>query len=395
VDDYQVDLVIIGGGLSGAALLRALAPTGLRILMIDSQDFFKPPETSKDGRSLTLSIASVRILQNLGLWSELAASAAPIHTIHVSEQGRFGTACLESPDRSPLGYVVPIQQLVKALYQGLDRQMVWAPATVTAFDPEQRVVTVQMGEQILRIQATLFVAADGSHSSMRGLCHLPVRVKEYGQHALVTHVDLARVHQNIAYERFTASGPLALLPLAPKRMGVVWSLLPEVAQRMVQLDDPAFLQELVQVFGYRLGRFTAAGSRMTYPLRQMLMSDPVYADSVVFIGNAAHTLHPVAGQGFNLGLRDVAMLAQIIKHSELHDSTLLTRYQQARRHDQTAIARLTDGLTMLYAHSGLGVRVARQVGLLVLDNNRLLKRILARYASGLSGVVPDLVCGMS
>lgn len=393
--EYQVDLVIIGGGLSGAALLRALAETGLRVLMIDSQDFFKPQEITTDARSLTLSIASMRILQNLGLWSELAANAAPIHTIHVSEQGRFGTACLTSPDQAPLGYVVPIQQLVQTLYQGLDRQMVWAPATVTAFDAEQRVVTVQRGAEIHRIQATLVVAADGSHSSMRSLCHLPVQIKEYGQRALVTHVHLARAHQNIAYERFTSLGPLALLPLEPKRMGVVWSLPPDVAQRMVDLQEQAFLQELTQSFGYRLGRFTGVGSRMTYPLRQMLMSEQVYADAVVFIGNAAHTLHPVAGQGFNLGLRDVAMLAQILKYSDIHDPTLLARYQQARQHDQTAIARFTDGLMTLYAHSGLGVRMARQVGLLVLDNNRLLKRMLARYASGLAGVVPDLVCGIS
>lgn len=393
--DYQVDVVIIGGGLSGATLLHALAGSSLRILMIDSQDFFEPQLTTQDARSLTLSLASLRILQHLDLWTGLAAHVTPIHTIHVSEQGRFGTACLEGPTQAPIGYVVPIHQLVQTLYQGLDRSQVWAPATVTAFDVEQRRVTVQKGTECHQVHARLVVAADGSHSSMRGLCNMPVQVKDYAQHAVVTQVDLARAHQHIAYERFSTWGPLALLPVAPKRMGVVWSLTPELAQQMVASSDREFLQALREAFGYRLGRFTGVGTRMTYPLRQMIMQTPVYADTVVFIGNAAHTLHPIAGQGFNLGLRDVAMLAQALKQADLSDPSLLAGYQAARQHDQTAIARLTDGLIALYSHHGLGTRISRQLGLLVLDNNRLLKRIVARYASGLAGIVPDLVCGIS
>lgn len=391
--DYQVDVIIVGGGLSGAALLRSLAKTDLRVLMIDSQDFFQPLP-SNDGRSLTLSIASMRILESLDVWSELATTATPIHQIHVSEQGRFGTACLNGAEQQPLGYVIPIQNLVETLYQGIDRKMVLAPATVTAFDHDNRLVTVQAGGQSLGIQATLIVAADGSHSSMRSLCQLPVQVKDYHQDAVVTYVDLARAHQHTAYERFTESGPLALLPLAPKRMGVVWSLPPEQAQEILAMNDADFLQELMRVFGYRLGRLEGVGKRMTFPLRQMLMHDHVHG-AVVFIGNAAHTLHPVAGQGFNLGLRDVAMLAQTITQSDIQDPYLLSRYQQARQHDQTAIARFTDGLATLYGHSSLPVRLARQIGLVSLDNNRFLKRILARYASGLAGVVPDLVCGMA
>ncbi|MCX7118967.1 MAG: FAD-dependent monooxygenase [Legionellales bacterium] len=184
-----------------------------------------------------------------------------------------------------------------------------------------------------------------------------------------------------------------MLPLEPKRMGVVWSLSPEEATRISQMDDEAFLQNLTKVFGYRLGRFVGVGQRLTYPLRQMLMTESVQGP-VVFIGNAAHTLHPVAGQGFNLGLRDVAMLAQMITQIGLDAPTLLTRYQEARQHDQTVIARFTDGLISMYGHPNLGVRMVRQFGLLVLDNNRLLKRVVARYATGLGGVVPDLVCGI-
>lgn len=392
--DYQADIVIIGGGLSGATLLHALAPTGLRVLMVDSQDLFKPQIYHSDARSLTLSIASMRILQSLDLWSEIVIKATPIHKIHVSEQKRFGTACLEAPDKVAIGYVVPIQHLVQILYKNLPQEPVLAPATVTAFDAQQRIVTIQKAGKQETIQATLIVAADGSQSSMRNFCDLPVQIKEYRQHALVTHLDLARRHQNIAYERFTSSGPLAILPLEPKRAGLVWSLSLEEAEEMMQVTDEVFLQRLMSVFGYRMGRFVGVGKRVTYPLRQMLMPQTVQG-AVVFIGNAAHTLHPVAGQGFNLGLRDVAMLAQVICSGQLQDPNMLVQYQQARQHDQTAIARFTDGLIALYGHKNLGLKAARQLGLVFLDNNRVLKSLLARYASGLAGIVPDLVCGIS
>ena len=391
--DYQVDIVIIGGGLSGATLLHALANTKLKILMVDSQDLFKPQIAHPDARSLTLSIASLRILQSLHLWSDIAPKATTIHKIHVSEQKRFGTACLEAPDQQPLGYVVPIQHLVQVLYQNIPRDKVLSPATVIGFDPEQRLVTIQRKQKQETIQAQLIVAADGSQSSMRNLCDLPVRIKDYQQQAVVTHLDLARAHQNIAYERFTASGPLAILPLEPKRAGLVWSLSPAEAAEVMDLKDADFLQRVLQVFGYRLGRLTGVGKRMTFPLRQMLMPQTVKG-AVVFIGNAAHTLHPVAGQGFNLGLRDVAMLAQVINQGQLSDANLLTQYQQARHHDQAALARFTDGLIELYAPNKIGRRATRQLGLLLLDNNRVLKSVLARYASGLAGVVPDLVCGI-
>lgn len=392
--DYQVDIVIIGGGLNGAAMLRALAPTGLRIMLVDGHDYSKSQSSDDaDSRSLTLSTASMRILRSLGVWSEIESAVAPIHKIHVSEQKRFGSACLEGSVQDPLGYVIPIQDLVRVLYQAVDRQALLVPASVIAFDPEQRVATVQSGEKRYTVQAALFVAADGSQSSMRSLCQLPVTVKEYGQHALVTNLSLARAQQGIAYERFTTTGPLALLPTGRKRMGLVWSVSPTEAERLLALSDHEFIQHLIRVFGYRVGRIEHVGRRMTYPLRQMLMPDSV-CGSVVFIGNAAHTLHPVAGQGFNLGLRDVAMLAQMITQIGLADPTLLERYQAARQHDQKAIAHLTDGLIKLYSHSNIGVKMARQFGVLILDNNRLLKRVLARYASGLAGVVPDLVCGI-
>ncbi|PJD92402.1 MAG: 2-octaprenyl-6-methoxyphenyl hydroxylase [Legionella sp.] len=391
--DHQVDILIIGGGLIGATLMHALAPTGLRCMLVDNHPLPQRFEADFDARSVALSAASVRIFNHLHLWSLIEPKASRIDKIHVSEQGRFGTAYFESPHEEPLGHVVDTQMLMHALYHSLDPNTLWMPASVIAFDAQKRVATIQKGGQHHRVQARLFVAADGSNSIMRSLCHLSAEVKDYGQHAVVANIGLARAHQHVAYERFTASGPMALLPLGPKRMSLVWSLVPEEAQRFMAMSEAVFLESLTKAFGYRLGRFLQLGRRVIYPLQQMIMPEQTQG-SVVFIGNAAHTLHPVAGQGFNLGLRDVAMLAQSITKKGLEDETLLDQYQQARQFDQAVITRFTDFLINVYTNKGRGVALSRQLGLLALDTHPFLKQLLSRYASGLGGYAPDLVCGI-
>ena len=389
--DYKVDILIVGGGLIGAALVHALLPTGLTVLMIDNQGPKDRVDEEFDARSVALSAASVRMLKMLNIWSEMAGEASVIDSIHVSEQGRFGTAYLEPKGAEPLGYVIDIQVMTQALYRRIDQKTLLAPAQLIAFDSSQRLATIQVGDTLRTVQASLFVAADGSDSVMRSLCQLTAQVKDYGQHALVANIGLARPHKQVAYERFTSSGPLALLPLGSQRMALVWSLLPEDAARMAQLSDADFLRALSKAFGYRLGRLVKVGRRVVYPLRNIFMTEQV-TDGVVFIGNAAHTLHPVAGQGFNLGLRDVAMLAQSLSRYGLDHPSLLTHYCQSRQHDQRAITRFTDFLITLYSNQNTGVVLARQLGLVVMDNSAVLKRLLSRYASGFAGVVPDLVC---
>ena len=390
--ERQVDILIIGGGLTGATLMLALADLGYTTLLVEATPFSNRIQKDFDARSLALAPASVRILEMLKLWPLLAADATPIKTIHVSERQCFGSARLYGNKNDPLGYVLEMQHINRALHQLFDDQQIMTPAVLTALDETRSKATIRHAEGDVTIAARLIIAADGADSSVRRLCGLATTVKAYEQQALVANIGLARAHDYRAYERFTASGPLALLPMTGLRASLVWALPPKEAEQLLVNSDQDFLKALQDTFGYRLGRFVKVGKRSLYPLRQVLMPQQVLG-SVVFVGNAAHTLHPVAGQGFNLGLRDVAILAQCIAHEGLGFEMLET-YQQARRHDQAAIARFTDGLIQLFTSRIPGLSIARGAGLLALDNLVPLKNVLARYAQGFAGVIPDLVCGI-
>ena len=391
--DREVDILIVGGGLTGAALMLALAEAGFSTLLVETKSFSDHELAHFDARSLAISPASVHILQMLNVWPLLQNAAASIDTIHVSEQHRFGTTRLQGDRDHPLGYVVEIQHVNRALYQLLDQQRVMAPARLVAVDALEGIATINETTGETTVRARLIVAADGTNSTVRALCGLKTQVKDYGQHAIVANIGLARSHQQCAYERFTSAGPLALLPLTGLRSSLVWAMPPSETQRLMNMPENEFLNQLQRAFGYRLGRLVRVGERVVYPLSQVLMTDQVMG-KVVFVGNAAHTLHPVAGQGFNLGLRDVAMLAQCIVREGLAPDMLQT-YQQARRHDQAAITRLTDGLIELFTSHLPGLAKLRSAGLIAMDNIPVLKNILARYARGYAGVIPDLVCGIA
>ena len=393
--DHHVDILIVGGGLIGALLLHALKATGFSCMLVDKHAGPIRVAEDFDARSLALSAASVRMLTMLDLWSSIAPLASSLSRIHVSEQGRFGSVYLQHPlPDQPLGYVIEMQAMHAVLQKVLDPNTMLTPAQLISFDREQRTATVMIDTQLKTIQARLCVAADGSESMMREWCQLPCQTKTYDHHALVTNIGLVRPHNAVAYERFTRTGPLAMLPLGPKRMALVWSLPPDEAQRLSRVSEGEFLQTLSGVMGYRLGRFEKVGRRVVFPLQQKVMSKQM-VDGVVFIGNAAHTLHPVAGQGFNLGLRDVAMLVQMISQYGLDNlSQLFEHYQRARQPDQNTTAHFTDLLARFFTHPHPGVAFVRQIGLIALDNSPSLKRLLSRYASGLGGVVPDLVCGI-
>jgi len=393
VVDCDIDILIVGGGLTGAALMLALANQGFSCLLVEANSFSDQLEAHFDARSLAISPASVRILQMLDAWPLLQDNAAAIETIHVSEQHHFGTARLQGEANNPLGYVLEIHHINRALYQLLDPKTLMAPGKLSAIDATTGVATITRSTGDTTLRARLIVAADGTNSSVRALCGLTTEIKDYTQHAIVANIGLSRPHQQCAYERFTSTGPLALLPLTGLRSSLVWAMPPLEAERLMALPDAEFLTHLQRTFGYRLGRFMRTGQRVVYPLKQVLMPQQV-TGKVVFVGNAAHTLHPVAGQGFNLGLRDVAMLAQCIVREGLGPEMLLT-YQQSRRHDQTVITRLTNGLVDLFTSQVPGMSLARSVGLMAVDNILLLKKLLARYARGYAGITPDLVCGIA
>lgn len=391
--DIQTDILIVGGGLTGATLMLALNGLGYRTLLVESKPFSDKVNPDFDARSIALSPASKRILSMLGVWDILKDYVTPITMIHVSDQHRFGVSRLQGDEKNPLGYVVEIQYINRALHQLLDRNQLLAPATVTALDRDNRIVTVATQSGEMSIEAQLIVAADGADSEIRKLCALTAQSKSYGQNALVANIGLLKPHNFKAYERFTVHGPLALLPMQDKKMSLVWAMPPEKAKKLMALSDGLFLKELQQEFGYRLGRFVQVGKRFTYPLKQVLMPQQTQWP-VVFVGNAAHTLHPVAGQGFNLGIRDVATLAQCIAQKGLN-SDMLDEYLQLRLHDQRVITRSTDGLIQLFTSRFPGVVLARNIGLIALDNIPALKNILARYARGFGGFIPDLVCDIA
>ncbi|MBA2710615.1 MAG: 2-octaprenyl-6-methoxyphenyl hydroxylase [Tatlockia sp.] len=390
--DKQVDILIIGGGLTGAILLLALANQGYSCLLVDANSPGANLSSDFDARSLALSPASVRILQMLGIWSHLQDKVTAIDSIHVSEKGSFGSTNLTANEQS-LGYVVEMHQINQAIDQLLDKSQILAPATIKSLDKEKSLATISSPEEEFLVQAKLIVAADGTDSTVRKLSGLAVKTKDFQQLALVSNIGLARSHHNVAYERFTSHGPLALLPMTEKRSSLVWALSPTEAKRLMALDEAAFLSCLQKSFGYRLGRFIRVGKRFIYPLKQMTMPTKT-AWPLVFVGNAAHTLHPVAGQGFNLGLRDVATLAQCIVQDGLNKA-MLQRHQQMRHHDEWAITQFTNSLIAIFTSRIPGVSLARNFGLIAVDNLTVLKRCLTHYTRGFAGVTPDLVCGIA
>jgi len=392
VIEEQIDILIVGGGLTGATLMLALADHGFKVRLIDAKPLCDRVQPEFDARTLALSPASVRILERLALWPLLKADATPIDAIHVSERYRFGTAYLQKDQDESLGYVLEMQHISSALLQLLDSDKILAPAELRALDVDSGTATLHYEGKDQRVQAKLIVAADGSWSSVRRMAGLRVDSKAYNQQAIVANIGLNRPHANIAYERFTAAGPLAMLPMTSQRAALIWALQPAEATRLMALNDKAFLAELQIAFGYRLGRLIKVGKRSTWPLQQLIMPQQV-AWPLVFVGNAAHTLHPVAGQGFNLGLRDVAMLAQCLIETGLNPGTL-ARYQAARRYDQAAIIRLTDGLVSTFSNAFPGLGLLRSLGLAAADQVPVLKRMLSRHARGFAGVVPDLACGI-
>lgn len=388
--DYDIDILIVGGGLIGSLLLNALKSTNYRCLLVDKKSLPLTTGISFDTRSIALSTASIRILKSLGLWQQIEKHAAVIDKIHISEQEIFGSTILENKNKEAYGYVVEMPILNEAFYRAIDTRQVLSQAELKSFDKEKNIAKVVINGQEKNIKAKLIVAADGADSKIRNFCNLICKTKEYTNVALVTNIGLARHHNNIAYERFTRFGPIALLPMTNSRASLVWSLPSSAAQEQVEIPDKLFLQNLQQSFGYRMGRFIKVGKRFIYPLQQRIMPR-TYTDSIVFIGNAAHTLHPVAGQGFNLGLRDVATLAQCVAHKGLGND-MLENYQKLRQYDQQSIKTFTDGLVNLFTKNIPGLSIARGLGLFALDNSNKFQDFLIKHTCGFGGNIPDLAC---
>jgi 2-octaprenyl-6-methoxyphenol hydroxylase len=332
--------------------------------------------------------------------------ATPIRRIHVSEQGRFGVARIDAGEQGlpSLGCVLPNRVIGGALWEGLRSAAgveIIAPANVvsTALDDGARLLGVEHDGKPLEIRARLVVAADGARSAVREQAGIASERWDYGQTAIVTTMTAQRFHDHVAYERFTPDGPIAVLPLADGRCGVVWTRRPAEAARLMTLPDEEFLAEFQAAFGFRLGRLLKVGARFSYELAMSRSAQHV-GPRIAIVGAAAQGLHPIAGQGFNIGLRDAACLAEVIADgrasgcTDVGDPTLLDAYASWREQDQRRIVAFTDGLVRLFG-TPLGVaRGLRSVGLLAFDVFPPAKAAMSRLSVGAAGRVPRLARGV-
>lgn len=387
----RVQLAIIGGGLVGASLALALQEgarqRGWRIVLIEPFAPGNSYQPSYDARSSALSYGTRQIYERLGLWPVLSARAEPIRQIHVSDRGRFGATRLsaESEGVPALGYVVENAWLGQCLWQALDAEVVeWrCPAEVAALQAlgDGYRLTLNDGSQL---DCDLAVLADGGRSGLREQLGIAVKTTPYGQSALIANISTAEAHQGQAFERFTDEGPMALLPMSENRSALVWTRQGSDAQRLAALPDREFLAELQQVFGYRLGALTQVGARHLYPLSLVEASEQVRPHLVV-LGNAAHSLHPIAGQGYNLSLRDTLALAEALLDSPATpgDFSVLQDYLQRQRLDQQMTVGFSDQVTRLFSTAQPLLVAGRNLGLLGLDLLPPAKHWFARQAMGL------------
>lgn len=378
----QYDVVIIGGGPVGMALSLALQGSGVSSLLLEARGI---PDKVDDPRPLALSHGSHLILHRLGAWHQLTQYTA-ITTIHISNRGNFGKTTITTQDAGvpTLGFVVNYHDLFHAMHKNLtvSDSHYLAGATVTKLEALDRCGTVYFNYQNdeKKVSAKLLVLADGGQLAKQ-LPEITYQTHDYQQWAVVANVQADKKQSGIAYERFTRDGPVALLP-NQQDFALVWTVAPEIAEEIIQLNDENFLSRLQQHFGDRLGKFIGAGKRSAFPLA-LKYAIPVTTHRVALIGNAAQTLHPVAGQGFNLGLRDAYELGNEIIRSyaagnEIGTSAMLSRYQQKRQMDSSAGRVFTDSLVKLFSNKNTLLQQACGFGLSTLDCLPPLKRFVSR-----------------
>lgn len=404
MSELDCDVLIVGGGLVGSALANALRELELRTVLVEAKDPSLLEQPGFDARATALANGSRKILDQLGLWSSLRAEVAPITRIHVGEQGQFGAVRIEASEEGvqALGYTVENRVLGRVLFAALragDRFHCLAPASLTHFAATEEGVAARVlcSAETVDLKARLVVAADGADSWVRHALDIDAREDDYAQHAVIlnceTEIDLA----GRAFERFTPQGPLALLPLSRQRAAVVWTLKSDLAAEVAALGNEEFRARLQTAFGQRLGKFLRIGTRGLHRLRR-IRSDTLSGPRTALIGSAAVNLHPVAGQGFNLALRDVATLAELIADAyqtnpaAADPGSVLNQYREWRALDQRKVAAFTHGLVRCFGLPGLGP--VRGLGLLGFDLLPGAKALLARHTMGMAGRLPRLARGL-
>ena len=408
--DAHFDVAIVGGGMVGISLALLLAEQqGLKILLIESQSMAVQSATqptyspSFDARSTALSWTSRNIYQSIGIWDQLNKHLTEIKHIHVSDRGHGGLTRMSADEAGvdALGYVVENHWLGSVLIDQLGHHAIetLANTQVSAVRPTRDGIEISLdgkqstgveGKQLIR--SDLLIIADGSNSKTAQKLGIHSQCSSYRQTAIIANIQLEKKHQGVAYERFTDQGPMALLPLSDfegqHRSALVWVQSEETVEGLIKAADEAFLDSLQQRFGHRLGRFKQVGNRLAYPLALSLTSEQVRRN-VVVVGNAAHSLHPVAGQGFNLSLRDAAALGSIVQRARegsrpLGSLEVLEEYYQEQLSDQRNTLMFSDSLTKSFGRSSSLAALGRNAGLLTLDLIPGLRQRFARFGMGMS-----------
>lgn len=393
MNSVDYDVAIVGGGLAGASLAVALKATPLRVVVIEAVADEARLASGAGDRALALAQGSVDLLQRLGLWDGARDKAVPIRKIHVSDRGHFGKARIDAAAENvdALGYVVAARELERsaiARMQALAVQRI-QPARVIGAQagPDSICLSIRKdnGEGCL-LNARLLVGADGGDSSVRRLLDIGENLTDYGQVAVTTVVRPERDPAGVAFERFTPEGPLALLPIEDRCCAVVWTRSPHQAEAVLALSEARFAAELQAAFGHWLGRLQVCAPRRAFPLK-LVRAQRLTAPRAAIIGNAAHQLHPVAGQGFNLGLRDAARLAEMLAEAaatgaDVGSPALLERFGADRLADHDRVVNFTDTMVRWFSTEQPLAALARNIGMVLLDHIPAAKRFLARQAMG-------------
>lgn len=402
------DVAIIGGGLVGASLACALSPLGLNIVLIEAVPFRASSQPSYDDRTLALSASSCQILKGLGIWPSLESNATAIREIHVREIDRPGRVVMKPAELGldRFGHVVEARVFgaaVMDLLPSLPNVDVICPASVDALEVDTGSARITYGDQgeSRQLEAKLVVGADGANSFIREALGIESERHDYGQTAIICNITPEQAHRGRAFECFTPSGPFAVMPHVAGRCGLIWCVNTDQATDMMHWPEDHFLQQAQARFGDTLGRFVKIGQRSSYPLRLVRALEDIRL-RVIILGNAAHAIHPIGAQGFNLGLRDVAVLAEVlhdeISEQELPDpgrSAALRRYSDWRRTDQQGTIAYSDGLARIFANPSSLAAAARTAGLFAHALIPSLRRQLAIRAMGFRGRIPRLALGES
>ncbi len=397
---FDFDIVIVGGGMVGASLACALKNSHHKIAIIEAFPPNSSQQSSYDDRGIALAYGSQRIFEAMGLWSQLATHSTAITDIHVSDRGHFGVTRLSAIKENvpALGQVITARAMGKVLNHALEQQQnldYLCPATVIDVTQHSDHIEITLNTQ-QKLTTQLLVAADGAHSSIKQFLNLTCLEKDYQQTAITANITAERPHNGRAFERFTDSGPIALLPMSENRCSLVWTVKTGDEKDLLALSEQDFLTQLQDRFGYRLGKLLKVGQRNSYPLT-LIQADQAIAHRVVLIGNAAHNLHPIAGQGFNLGLRDVAALADVLSDitEDCGDARLLHNYTLWRQQDQDNVIENTDTLVKLFSHANPLLGHIRGAGLTILDAIPMAKHCIAQKSMGLDKKQPRLARGIT